>query len=138
MIKNQNLPQTQSNGKILKAGILYRPILQNVDLLMDKRTLLLTTNMKNTELALMSFGTYSYTTNGLHCNLSFHGNMHYGLDEHLFLHLISLLNRGIGLISFEIYSESHEDNHLIEKTVKNFNVHAAETDTVTWWESRLL
>ncbi|CAG2224121.1 unnamed protein product [Mytilus edulis] len=126
--------------RLLKSDILYKPVASNIDLVMDKRTLVIGSNMTSSPAVLMSFGTYSYTTAGLHYNLSFHGNMNECVDEHLFIHMISLLNRGNKNVTFEIYVDDAKDMLTVQEILQIYSFQKNKVDNrnnVEWYEKCL-
>lgn len=126
--------------RLLKSDILYKPVVSNVDLVMDKRTLVVGSNMSSSSSVLLSFGTYSYTTEGLHYNLSFNGNTNECVDEHLFIHMISLLNRGNRNVTFEVYVDESKDMLTVEESLKIYGFHKNKIDNqnnVGWYEKSL-
>lgn len=115
--QSQNIFKDQ---RLMKSEIPYRPMASNIPLVMDKRTLSIGSNIKDDKYALLSFGTYSHTAEGLHCHLNFHGNIDESVEEHLFIHMMSLLNRSNLNIMLEICADVEKDLCLIRDIMKRF------------------
>lgn len=127
------------DDRILKSNILYQPISSNIPLIMDKRTLVIGSNITDDKTALVSIGTYSHTKQGLHYSLSFHGNTDMSLEEHLLIHKMSLLNRSSLNITFDVFA--YEDHNMcqIVPIMKSFCL-PTDNNTyknLTWYETRI-
>lgn len=126
------------DDRLMKSEIPYRPMASNIPLVMDKRTLSIGSNIKDDKYALLSFGTYSHIVHGLHCNLNFHGNINESVEEHLFIHMMSLLNHSNLNITLEICADMEKDLCLIRDIMNRFcfqsNRPNSTSNIITYYE----